>query len=117
MCSLFSMMFKPTQGWIKKVEADGQPARAEVHAKPKEVVALQNVAGYEGRDGWIDVPVRVLPPAGAPYEASMKCRISQALFGMLDAGMTVNVRCDPSDPGKLVLADDVNTLLAYRNKK
>jgi hypothetical protein len=73
MSSLFTMMFKLTARWIKDVREGGEPAFAVVLSQPKEVVALGHLGGYEGRDGWIDVPVRVESHAGPPFEAGMKC--------------------------------------------
>lgn len=110
------MMFRPTPGWVKQVQAHGRPAAAVVLADPQEVADLQRGGGYEGRDGWIDVAARVQPADEPPFEAAMKCRLSQALFGMLAAGMTVNVRYDPQDRSRVLLVDDVNTLLSYRVK-
>jgi hypothetical protein len=108
------MMFRPTPGWVKQVRVQGQPAVAVVLADPQEVADLQRGGGYQGRDGWIDVAARVEPASAAPFEAAMKCRLSQALFGMLAAGMKVNVRYDPQNKNRVLLVDDVNTLLRYR---
>jgi len=108
------MMFRPTPRWIKHVQAQGQPAVAVVLADPQEVADLQRGGGYQGRDAWIDVAARVEPTGDAPFEAAMKCRLSQALFGMLAAGMKVNVRYDPQHKERVLLVDDVDTLLSYR---
>lgn len=46
----------------------------------------------------------------------MKCRLSHALGGMLEPPMKVNVRYDPKDKQRVLLVDDINTLLSYRLK-
>jgi hypothetical protein len=117
MLKLFKMMFWPTPRWIKAVRENGQPTVAVVLADPEEVKTLQRGGGYQGRDGWIDVPVQVQPAGNVPFAADMKCKLSQALFGMLAEGLQVNVRHDPQNPQRVLLVDDVDTLLSYRVKK
>jgi hypothetical protein len=117
MLKLFKMMFRPTPRWITAVQTTGNPAIAVVLATPKEVETLQGGVGYEGRDGWIEVPVQVRPAAVAPFEAGMTCKLSQALFGRLTAGMQVNVRYDPTNLDRVLLVDDVHTLLRSRAKQ
>jgi len=117
MLKLFKMMFRPTPRWITAVQATGTPALAVVLATPKEVETLQGGVGYEGRDGWIDVPVQVRPADTALFEAGMTCKLSQALFGRLTEGMQVNVRYDPNAPQRVLLVDDVHTLLRSRAKQ
>jgi hypothetical protein len=112
MFKLLKMMFGPTPRWIKDVESHGKAAQAVILSDPKEI--LKGVAGYEGRDGWIDVQAQVQPAGDVPFEARMKCRLSQAVFGMLEIGMTVNVRYDPENKSRVLLVDDVNALLRYR---
>ncbi|MFL5807069.1 MAG: hypothetical protein ACJ8CR_35735 [Roseiflexaceae bacterium] len=116
MLKLLKMMFRLTPRWITAVQTTGTPAIAVVVATPKEVETLQGGVGYEGRDGWIDVPVQVRPADAAPFEAGMTCKLSQALFGRLAAGMQVNVRYDPTTPQRVLLVDDVHTLLRSRVK-
>jgi hypothetical protein len=117
MLNLFKMMFRLTPRWITAVQTTGNPAIAVVLATPKEVETLQSGVGYEGRDGWIDVPVQVRPADTAPFDAGMTCKLSQALFGRLAAGMQVNVRYDRNIPERVVLVDDVHTLLRSRAKQ
>ena len=117
MFKLLKMMFRLTPRWITTVQTTGKPAIAVVLATPKEVETLQSGVGYEGRDGWIDVPVQVRPTDAAPFEAGMTCKLSQALFGRLAAQMQVNVRYDPNNPGRVLLIDDVHTLLRSRAKE
>jgi len=117
MLKLFKMMFRPTPRWIAAVQTNGHPAIAVVLATPKEVETLQSGVGYEGRDGWLDVPVQVRPADAAAFEAGMTCKLSQAFFGRLAAGMQVNVRYDPTNPQRVVLVDDVHTLLRSRAKQ
>ena len=112
---MFKMIFGLTPGWIKNVEKNGKTAVAVVISDPQEV--LKGVAGYQGKDGWIDVQARGEPADDAPFEAGMKCKLSQAIFGMLAIGMKVNVRYDPQDKKRVLLVDDANTLLNYRLRK
>jgi len=114
MFRLFKMMFRPTPRWITTVQTTGKPAIAVVMATPKEIETLQSGVGYEGRDGWIDVPVQVHPADAVPFEAGMTCKLSQALFGRLVAQMQVNVRYDPTNPDRVLLIDEVHTLLRSR---
>jgi hypothetical protein len=100
----FKMAWGPTPGWIAKVRESGQPATALVLRDPAAVAAMKGVGGYRGKDGWIE----------PPFEATMKCRLSEAMFGMLAAGMDVNVRYDPAAKEHVVLIDDANTLLQKR---
>jgi hypothetical protein len=111
---MFKVIFGPTPGWIKDVEKNGTPARAVVLSDPKELI--RGVAGYQGRDGWIDVRVRIEEAVGAPFEAKMQCRLMTALGGMLEPGMRVNTKYDPRHKDRVLLADDVNSLLSYRLK-
>ena len=112
---MFKMIFSPTPGWIKDVEKNGNPALAVVLSDPKDV--LKGVAGYQGRDGWIDFQAQIHPSAEASFEARVKCRLSQALGGMLEPGMKVNVKYDPKNRKRVLLVDDVNKLLSYRLKE
>jgi hypothetical protein len=111
---MFRMMFAPTPRWLKQVETSGRDAKAAVISDPKQI--LKGVAGYQGRDGWLDVEVEVHPPDEIPFKGKMKCRLSTALGGMLEPGMQVNVRYDVADRRRILLVDDVNKLLSYRLK-
>jgi hypothetical protein len=110
----FKMAWSPTPGWIATVREKGQPATALVLRDPAAVAALQGMGGYKGHDGWIDVDVRVKASAEPPFEATMKCKLSEAMFGMLSAGMDVSVRYDPAAREHVVLMDDANALLQKR---
>lgn len=112
---MFKLMFSPTPGWIKSVEKNGEPAMAVILANPQHI--LDGVPEYKGRDAWIETGAEVHPASGEVYQAKMKCRLSQALGGMLEPGLQVNVRIDRKDRSKVVLMDDINTLLSYRLKK
>jgi len=112
---MFKGMFSFGPGWIKDVQAKGQPAKAVVISEPKD--NMKGVKGYEGRDMWLEVTARIEPEGAAPFEAKMKCQLSQIVFGMLEAGMTVNARYDAAHPDRVVLVDDQQTLLHYRIKK
>ena len=115
MFKLFKMMFQVTPRWIKSVEASGTPARAIVISLPQEVAVLKGgKAGYEGRDGWVKIPVEVLLDGDEAFTASMTCKLSQAIFGLIEPESTVNVRFDPENRDYVLLVDDVNTLLQYR---
>lgn len=112
--SMLKMTLTPTPRWPKKVEANGSPASATVLSDPKKVI--EGVAGYRGKDGWIDFEADVLTEVGEHFTATAKCRLSQALGGMMEQGLKVNVRYDPKDGKRVVLVDDVPTLLNYRLK-
>jgi hypothetical protein len=81
------------------------------------------VAGYQGKDGWIEVRTEVHPAEEtsfladeASFPTNMTCRLSQALGGLLEPGVTVNVRYDPKNKKRVLLMDDVMTLLRARIK-
>jgi hypothetical protein len=112
--SMFSKTLTPSPHWIKKVEKNGMTGTATVLTNPSEI--MKGVAGYQGRDLWIDFEADVLTDVGEEYKAKVKCRLSQALGGMIEPGMKVNVRYDPNDKTRVVLVDDVQTLLNYRVK-
>jgi hypothetical protein len=112
--SMLKMMLSPTPRWIKKVEANGAPASATVLSDPGKVI--EGIGGYEGKDGWVDFQADVLTEVGEQFTAMAKCRLSQALGGMMKLGLKVNVRYDPKDRKRVVLVDDVQTLLNYRLK-
>jgi hypothetical protein len=108
-------MFRMTPRWIKDVQANGKAAKALVVSNPKD--HLKGVQGYEGSDVWLDVTARIEPAGEPPFEAGMKCQLSQIVFGMLEAGMTVNAKYDPAHKERVLLVDDQHTLLQYRLKK
>jgi hypothetical protein len=112
--SMLKMTLTPTPGWIKKVERDGRPASATVLSDPKKII--DGVGDYRGKDGWIDFDADVLTEEGEQFTTKAKCRLSQALGGMMEPGMNVNVRYDSKDRGRVVLVDDYQTLLNYRIK-
>lgn len=112
--SMLKISLSPTPRWIRDVEQNGEPALATVLTDPKEII--EGVAGYRGKDGWTDFKADVLPEVGERFAATTKCRLSQALGGMMEPGMKVNVRYDPEDRERVVLVDDVQTLLNYRLK-
>jgi hypothetical protein len=110
-------LFSSKNGWVKSVKENGTAASAILLENPKEVERFQNVGGYQGKDVWISILSEINPPTGQTYRANVVCQLSQAMFGMLEAGMQVNVRFDQFDPSHIVLIDDVQTLLKYRLKK
>ncbi len=112
---MFKVIFGLTPGWIKDVEKKGKPATAIVKSDPQAV--LKGVGGYEGKDGWIDVQVEVQPADEPAYEAKMKCKLSQAVFGAMRLGQKVNVRYDAKDRQRVLLTDGVQALLQSRVKK
>jgi hypothetical protein len=111
---MFKMIFSPTPGWIRDVEKNGKDALAEILSHPQQI--LKGVAGYQGRDGWIDVQAQIHPGDDAQFEGKVKCRLSQAIGGMLERGMKVNVKYDPKHKARILLVDDINKLLSYRLK-
>lgn len=110
---MFKAVFSKTPGWIKDVEKNGIATKAVISSDPKTVMG--HVQNYEGRDVWLDVEAQV--EGDEIYEAKLKCKLSQITFGMLAQGMRVNVKYDPKDRNKVMLSDDVNTLLSYRARK
>jgi hypothetical protein len=112
---MFKSMFSLTLGWIKDIQTNGKAAKAVIISNPKG--NMNSVKGYKGRDMWLEVVARVEPVDEAPFEAKMKCQLSQIAFGMLEAGMMVNAKCDPNHKDRVVLVDDQQTLLQYRVKK
>jgi hypothetical protein len=112
---MLKMMFTPAPGWKKDVETNGKQARAAVISDPRELI--KGIGGYQGRDGWLDVEVEVKPNDEVPFHGKMKCLFSTAIGGMLAPGLSVNVRYDGRDKRKIILMDDVNTLLGYRVRK
>jgi hypothetical protein len=111
---LLKMANSTAPRWIVKVRDGGQPATALVLTDPEAVESMRRAGGYKGRDGWIDVDVRVQSMGEPAFEATMKCRLSEAMFGMLTAGTTVNVRYDPAAKDHVLLMDDANALLQKR---
>ena len=73
---------------------------------------LKGVGGYSGGDIWIDLPVQVETPGDEPYQARMKCRLTQSW--VIVAGSRVPVRFDPSNPLRVVLNGDLQALLRGR---
>jgi hypothetical protein len=112
---MFKGMFSMAPGWLKSVQTNGQAAKAVVLSNPKD--NLKGVQGYEGRDMWLEVTARIEPADQPPFEAKMKCQLTQIVFGMLEAGMTVNAKYDPVHKDRVVLVDDQQTLLHYRIRK
>jgi hypothetical protein len=108
-------VFGSRPGWLKKVAKDGQPAKALVLENPKDY--FKGIGKYEGADVWLDLAVRVEPSLEAPFEARMKCQLSQILGGLLEANMRVNVKYDRRHNDRVLLVDDINALLQYRIKK
>ncbi len=102
-------------GWLKEVERNGLAARAYVLSDPQKM--LKEIGGHKGREVWLDVEARIEPVTGGTFETRMKCHLSQAIFGVLASGMKVNVRYDPADRSRVLLVDDVHTLLSYRVMK
>ena len=96
------------------MEENGEPASATVLSNPGKVI--EGIGGYQGKDGWIDFEADVLTEVGEHHTATAKCRLSQALGGLMEPGLKVNVRYDPKDRKRVVLVDDIQTLLNYRLK-
>jgi len=112
-------MFRMTPGWVKEVARNGKSASATVLSDPKTI--LQGVAGYQGKDGWIEVRTEVhpaeetsFPTEEASFPANMTYRLSQALGGLLEPRVKVNVRYDPKNKKRVLPTDDFNTLLRAR---
>jgi len=106
---MLKMMFTPAPGWKKQVETEGKQARAVVMGDPENI--SQGIS-YRGRDGWLDIDVKVEPIDDLPFDGKMKCRLSTSMA--LTRGMTVNIRYDPKDKSKILLMDDINKLFYSR---
>lgn len=96
-------------GWIKRVQKSGREASAVALSSGQDY--MKGVS-YSGADIWINLPARVEPEGEHPFEAKMKCRLSQSL--VIKTGMKVPVRYDPDDRKKVVLVADVHALLESR---
>lgn len=104
----------PKAGWVDKVREGGERATATVLAKPEAVADMGKVGNYEGHDPWIDADVRVAATSEPPFEAKAKITLSTAGVGLIEAGTKVNVRYDPEHHDRVVIVDDVPTLLQQR---
>jgi hypothetical protein len=101
-----------TQRWIGRVQRNGRQTSAVV-LEFQDYMA--GIGHYEGSDLWIDLPVRVDAERDGEFEARMKCRLSQSY--VLKEGMSVTVKYDPADKRRVVLMDDVTTILNRRTIK
>ena len=106
-------MFGFAPRWVKKVKESGVVGTAVLLGNPQDKLQKYQ-KGYQGRDKWLEVAVRVQAMDGTTYTTDMQCQMSQVLFGMMEAEMTVNVKYDPEDRARVVLMDDVQKLLSYR---
>ncbi len=111
---MFRMIFGLTPAWIKRVEREGKPAMAVVKTAPRDV--LQGAAGYSGRDGWVNVDVVVHPRDDVQFEGKMQARYSQTIAGVLAAGLEVNVKYDPQHKDRILLVEDLTSLLKKQLK-
>jgi hypothetical protein len=109
---VYSVMGFLKPSWIKRVAEHGIQSPATVI----ENKAMSGIGGYQGEDVWLDLPVRVQPQGEPPFEANMKCRLSQTL--LLKAGSQVQVHYDPADKSKVVLTSDpMKDLIAQRRNQ
>ena len=106
---MFRMMFGLTPRWVKKVEKEGKTATAVVKTTPSDV--LKGVRSYSGADGWVNIEVVVHPRDDIQYDGKMLARYSQTVFGMIAAGAEVAVKYDPHHKDRILLVDDVTTLI------
>lgn len=114
MFKLLKMMFTAEPNWMQAVTDYGLSAQATLVEDPRAIT--KGIGGYEGEDGWIDLKVVVHPPSEPMYDARMKLKLSQAIFGLLAMGQTVNVKVDPKDLSHVLLSDDVHALIQSRVK-
>ncbi|MCI0711253.1 MAG: hypothetical protein L0154_13935 [Chloroflexi bacterium] len=64
------------------------PATAIIVSLPNEIEILKGgKIGYEGRDGWVKVPVEVRVDGDETFNADMTCKLSGAIFGLLEPGL------------------------------
>ncbi len=97
--------------WTKRVAQNGKPATATVI----ENNAMTGIGGYQGEDVWLELPVKVQPSDAPPFDAKMKCKLSQTF--LLKAGSQVQVRYDPADKSKVILTSDpLKDLVASRKQ-
>ncbi|MCB8945264.1 MAG: hypothetical protein H6658_16070 [Ardenticatenaceae bacterium] len=109
------MMFGLAPRWVKQVQEKGVAATAVLLTNPQDKLKKYQ-QGYQGRDKWLALPVRVQAQDGTTYTSDMQCQMSQILFGLMKAEMQVNVKYDPQNKERVVLVDDVQKLLSYRVK-
>lgn len=100
-----------TPPWVRRVARDGVEATAIVLAND----SMKGIGGYSGPDLWIDLPARVEPKAGAPFQARIKCRLTQSW--LIKAGSRIPVRYDPSHPNRAVLVGDLTAILRGRPRE
>lgn len=112
MFKLLKMMFTIEPGWIKSTASNGVPAKATLTSDPQEI--MKGIGGYEGKDGWIEIKAMVQVGTEPAYPATMMCKLTQAVFGAMKLGQTVNVKCDPKNAQHVLLVDDVHALLQSR---
>ncbi len=98
---VFSVLPFLTPGWIPAVRQNGTRADAVV----LENKVMEGV-GYKGSDMWVELPVEVQPVDAAPFQADMKIKLSQTVFGLLQSGSRVTVAYDPAALQRVVIAED-----------
>ena len=76
--------------------------------KKQNVQALAEVL-EDGREVFIDIPVRVQPDNEAPYEAKMKVSLLKAY--LLKPGVRVRVKYDPAKKEQVTMDDEAPAIL------
>lgn len=87
--------FRPN--WVKQVMQNGKEAQAIVSANTTH----KRTDGNQGKDVWLDLPVKIQTTGEGTFEAKMKCRLSQTLS--LQNGTKVTVRYNPANKKQVVL--------------
>jgi len=64
---------------------------------------------YAGREVFINIPVRVQPQDGTPFEAQMKVSLLKAY--LLKSGVSVHVKYDPAKKEQVIMDDEPTEIL------
>jgi len=90
----------PIGGLVARSIAD-EGVRRRGRDAPADVVAVRKTGLFVNEDPQVVLKLRVRPPDGAPYEASLKSLVSQVAIPR--AGDRVAVRYDPANRARVAL--------------
>jgi Short C-terminal domain len=101
---LFLWWFAAVPGWVKKVEADGQPAEATILSVKNTGVVINNTVAV------VKLRLRVEPPNEAPFEINQEKEISMLTgLGGYTPGAHLRVKYDPANKNHLVILGEGDT--------
>jgi hypothetical protein len=105
---LFTKWLNADPAWVKKVEADGKPAKATILSVKNTGMVINNTVAV------VKLQLRVEPPGEAPFEVSQDKQISMVMgLGGYSAGARVNVKYDPDHKNHVVILSDSETAADY----